>query len=173
MEKLTGGKIIGVDPNRPHVSIYADPARVRVGAPAAIYGNVALGALIDECSRLREGIPKPAYAKAVFREVGGKLHLLLAPEKEAGPDVYEIKWDSRYSVPVVRGLKLLFEAAKLNLQADLWYDMAPRMVEDEGLGVVLACCWTDSTTQPRLETEREVAAGSQTPENSNSGGDKE
>lgn len=132
MEKLKGGRTIGVSPDRPQVSLYADPARIRVGAPGTMVGNVALGAVLNDCAKTRNGVPEPVWAKVLFREAGNKLYLLLAPEKEQGPDIYELKWEGRSRTPVIRGLKLLFEAAQITLQPDLWYDLEPRLVEAEG-----------------------------------------
>jgi hypothetical protein len=164
IKKLGQGKTIGVDQERLMYPKYADSPRLRAGTPASVVGNVAMGLQMAECSKLRLGNPVPTLVKVVFREIEGVLYLLLIPVNEAGPDVYDLKYTNKSKVPVVRGLKLLFEKAKITLRGDLWYDMSSELVEDQEHGLAVGGQWTNVVTSPRGEEEKDVAAAEMTEE---------
>ncbi|MFZ5815787.1 MAG: hypothetical protein ACOY93_10860 [Bacillota bacterium] len=81
--------------------------------------------------------------------------------KEEGPDVYELKFESTTRAPTIRGLKPLFEEARITLQDDLWYEGETEIVEDEDMGYAVALNWTNIATRPRREAESQAAAGRQ------------
>jgi hypothetical protein len=158
IKKLGQGKTIGVNQERLKYPKYADSARLRAGTPGTILGNVAMGRQVAECAKLRLGNPAPGMVKVVFREVEGVLYLLVVPATETGPDVYDLKYEGKSKTPVVRGLKLLFEEAKIKLRGDLWYDMASELVDDQEHGIAVGGKWTSMVTSPRGENEKDVAA---------------
>jgi hypothetical protein len=161
VRKLTGGKVVGVNPDRLQIPLYADAPKVRVGAPGTLFGNVGFFVQVNECSKRQFGIPEPTLVKVIFREIDTEVFLVIGIARAAGPDVYDLKFESGTKAPTVRGLKLLFEAAGIALRGDLWYEIETEIVEDEELGFAVAANWTHATTRPRTESEKDVAAGQQ------------
>lgn len=159
--KLTGGTLIGVKPDRAELPIYADKPRIRVGAPGTIFANAGMAAQFAFCTRTQLQVPETAYAKVVFKEVGEKLYFLVAPAKEPGADVYELKYGSKSRAPIIRMLKPLFEEMTITLRPDTWYDMESKIVQDDTVGMAVAGIWTDAVLNPRVQREKEVAAGEQ------------
>lgn len=159
IEKLTGGTVIGVDPNRLALPLYGDKPGFRVGTPGTIFGNVGMGAQFAFCARAELQTPEAMYAKVVFRHIGEKLYLLVAPAKTSGADVYELKYDSKSPAPIIRQLKALFEEAKITLRPDIWYVMETKVVQDEMVGMAVAGIWTDAQLTDRGERRKDVAAG--------------
>jgi hypothetical protein len=161
IEKLTGGTVIGVKPDRTEMPIYGDKARIRVGSPGTVFANVAMDAQFGICTRTELKVPETAYATVVFRQVGDKLYLIIAPAKGPGTNVYEVKYEGKSRALVIRMLKPLFEEMKITLRPDIWYDMPAKIVQDENLGMAVACVWTDAERNKRGEREKDVAAGEQ------------
>lgn len=161
IEKLTGGTLIGVKPDRIEVPIYGDKPRLRVGSPGTIFGNVGVGAQFSFCAKVELQTPETGYVKVVFRNIGEKLYLLMAPAKAAGPDVYEWKYESKSPAPTIRMLKPLFEEMQITLRPDVWYVMETKVVQDEAVGMAVAGIWTDAEVAPRRERDKDVAAGEQ------------
>lgn len=160
-KRLTGGKVIGTNPERLQVPLYADKPKIRVGAPGTLFGNVGLFVQLNECSKMAFGIPEPTLAKVVFRMIDSQIFLLIGCTTSPGPDVYELKFESGTKAPTIRGLKLLFDEAQIALRSDLWYESETEIVQDEDLGYAVAANWTDVTTRHRREGDSEVAAGEQ------------
>lgn len=161
MKRLTGGKVVGTNPERLQVPIYADKPKVRVGSPGSVFGNVGLYVQMSECSKLEFGTPEPTMAKVVFRQINSEVYLVIGCARAPGPDVYELKFEQGNKAPTIRGLKPLFEEARITLRTDLWYERETEIVHDEHLGYSVMASWTDVTTRPRREGENEVAAGEQ------------
>lgn len=162
VRKLSGGKVVGTNPNRLQVPLYAGPPKIRVGAPGTVFGSVGLFVQINECSKLEFGMPEPTQVKVVFREIDSHVYLLIGPAREAGTDVYELKFEQGTKAPTIRGLKPLFDEATITLRTDLWYEGETEIVQDEDLGYAVAANWTDVSSRPRREAESEAAAGEQT-----------
>ncbi|MFZ5825528.1 MAG: hypothetical protein ACOY94_14605 [Bacillota bacterium] len=162
IRKLTGGKVIGTNPERLQIPLYADQPKVRVGSPGTLFGNVGLYVQINECSKLQFGVPEPTLVRVVFREIDSQVYLVITGARAPGPDVYELKFESGTTkAPTVRGLKLLFEEARVSLRTDLWYECETEIVEDEDLGFAVAANWTRVATRPRREAESDEAAAGQ------------
>lgn len=159
--KLTGGKMIGTNPDRLQLPLRADDPKMRVGTPGTLFGNVGLYVQMGECSKLETGVPEPTLAKVLIRETDSQLYLLIGCANAPGPDVYELKFDQGPKTPTIRGLKPLFEEAKITLRTDLWYESETEIVHDESLGYAVAANWTKVTTRPRREGDTEAAAGQQ------------
>lgn len=153
IRKLTGGKVIGTNPDGLQIPLRADRPKVRVGSPGSLFGNVGLYVQMSECSKLQFGMPEPTMVKVVFREIESQVYLLLGCARAPGPDVYELKFEQSGKAPNIRGLKLLFQEAQIILRTDLWYERETEIVEDEILGYAVAANWTHVTTRPRREGE--------------------
>ncbi len=160
IRELTEGRIIGIDPERLQLPLYADPPRIRVGAPGTIVGNVGLYVMLTDVFKRQTGKTEPTLATVVFREVNKEIFLLVAPAEVSGPNVYELKFESNTKAPTIRGLKPLFEAAKIILRDDVWYDLKTEMVRDAQLGYAVAGNWTEADAWQPV-TDREAAAGQQ------------
>jgi len=166
VRNLKGTRTIVVNPERIQFPLYGDAPHWRVGSPGTILGNVASGVQIVEASKKRLGTPDPTWVKVTFREVGGEYYLLVSPwpapadPAKREPDTYPLKYNSRAKAPIIRGLKALFEATKMQLRADMWYEMESEPAEDEG-GAAVCANWTKATTSPRTESSDEAAAGQQ------------
>jgi len=161
IRRLAGGTLIGTDPNRLPLPLYAKEPTVRVGSPGTLQGTVGTYVLLSECARRQTGLPEPTLVKVLFRETGGAVYLLLAPATAPGPDIYPLKFATGTRAPVVRKLKPLFEAAKIALRPDLWYAGPAELVQDETLGYVVAIDWSAIETSPRQTLTAESAAGNQ------------
>ncbi|MFZ5826567.1 MAG: hypothetical protein ACOY94_19920 [Bacillota bacterium] len=165
IRKLAGGRVVGTNPDRLQIPLYADPPKVRVGTPGSLFGNVGLYVQISECSKLQFGVPEPTLARVVFREIDAEVYLVISPARAPGPDVYELKFQSSNGTkaPTVRGLKPLLEEAKIALRTHLWYECETEIVEDEDLGYAVAANWTNVATRPRREAEDDAAAAGRQP----------
>lgn len=161
IKRLTGGKVVGTNPNRLQIPLYADPPKIRVGTPGTMTGNVGMAVQLGECSKLQFGLPEPAMVKVLIREIDGQVYLLVGCAREAGPDVYALKYDAGSKAPIVRGLKPLFDEARIKLRTDLWYESESQIVHDESLGYAVAVNWTGISTRPRREAQEETAAAEQ------------
>jgi len=167
MRKLTGGKTISVDPARLQLPLYGDSPKIRVGSPGTLQGNVATGVQFLQCVKQKLGQPELTWVKVLFREVAGEVFLVASPVKPPAdptmrePDTYQVKFSTEAKAPIIRGLKPLFEAARVELREDTWYDMPTEIAEDETLGVCICASWTKATLKPRTDGETEAAAGKQ------------
>lgn len=161
IRQLTGGKVVGTNPDRLQVPLYASDPKVRVGTPGTLIGNVGLYVQMSECSKLEFGVPEPTMVKVVFREIDSQVYLLLGCARTPGLDVYDLKFEQGNKAPTIRGLKPLFEEAKITLRTDLWYERETEIVHDEILGYAVAASWTSMTTRPRREGDTEVASTEQ------------
>lgn len=169
IKRLTGGTVIGTNPDRLQIPLRAEKPKIRVGTPGNLFGNVGLYVQVCECSKRQFGVPEPTMVRVVFRDVDSQVYLLLGCARAPGPDVYELRFEQGTKAPNIRGLKPLFEEAQISLRTDLWYECETEIVHDEDLGYAVAASWTHVTTRPRreseseaqIETETEVAAGEQ------------
>jgi hypothetical protein len=149
--------MIGVNPERLPTPLYGDDAKLRVGSPGTLLGNVATYVMLNECFRRQYGKVEPVLARVMIREIDGQVYLVVAPAEKEGKDVYPIKFDSSTKAPTVRGLKLLFAEAAISLRSELWYEMPAEIVQDEMVGWAVAGNWTTATTRPRPEAEAAAA----------------
>ncbi|MDF2627746.1 MAG: hypothetical protein K0R39_1577 [Symbiobacteriaceae bacterium] len=111
-------------------------------------------------------MPDPTWVRVTFRDAGDETLLVMEPvlppadPLQREPDTYPLKW-SAHRAPIVRRLKLLFEAAQFELRPDVWYQMPTEVGEDEG-GAVVFGSWTNASLLPReSEGDEEAAAGEQ------------
>ena len=160
MKRLTGGKMIGVNPQDTSLPLYGEEAKWRIEAPGTVQGNAASHVHLVELSKRLLGFPEPTLVKVMVRDLGTAVYLLMAPVKEEGPDVYELKNAvTRGKQPVVRKLKRLFKEAKLSLRGDAYYEVKVEVAEDEVLGPCLAGNWTDAVLRIPQSKSDDVAAG--------------
>ncbi|HYF93928.1 MAG TPA: hypothetical protein VD969_17070 [Symbiobacteriaceae bacterium] len=166
VRNFKGAKVISVDPERIQLPLYGDAPQWRIGSPGTLLGNVATGVQLAETSKKRIATPDPTWVKVTFRDVSGQYFLTVAavapPEnpKQKEPDTYPLKFASRAKAPAIRGLKALFEASRIELRPDVWYEMDTEIAEDEG-GAFVCGCWTTATITPRIESQEDAAAAKQ------------
>ncbi|HYF94529.1 MAG TPA: hypothetical protein VD969_20110 [Symbiobacteriaceae bacterium] len=167
MRKLTGGKIHTVNPERVQFPLYGDLPKIRVGAPGTLFGNAAVGVQIMECGKQQLSMPETNWVKIVFREVTAEFLLVISAVKPPSdtkvrePDTYPVKYHHEVKAPTIRGLKLLFESARIELRDDVWYEMPTEIGEDDTFGKVVFANWTKAVIKPKSEGEGEAAASKQ------------
>jgi len=149
IRKLAGGQVIGANPDRLKFPLYGKDPMFRTGSPGTILGNVGSYVQLSECAKLQSGIPEPTLVKVVFRVIDQETYLLVSPANQTGPDIYPLKFEIGSKAPTIRGLKPLFEEAKITLRPDLWYEGETEVVHDQDLGYAVALNWTQVSTRPR------------------------
>ncbi|MDF2627707.1 MAG: hypothetical protein K0R39_1538 [Symbiobacteriaceae bacterium] len=170
---LKGARQVSVTPERLQLPKYGDKPGWRGEKPGTIWGNTGAGVQVKEASKSRLGSPDPTWAHVTFRfPTPNETLLVVAPVHppvdplKPEPNTYRIGWSD--GAPIIRGLKLLAEAAQIVFRPDVWYEMSTELGEDEG-GAVVWSSWTEAVLSPRTASAKdegetgdsEVAAGNQ------------
>lgn len=164
-EVLSGGRMIGVNPNRLKLGPNAQDPKWRMEVPGTLEGNVATFAQLDEVFRKAHNRVEPTLVKIKVRALETGTYIVVAPvpaKIEGDEDIYEIKHGNHTDSPRITGLKPLLAEAQIPLRADVYYEMTPKVMRDAELGQAVVLNWTTATTVPRPSTssKQQTAAGS-------------
>lgn len=169
---LKGGKIFNVNPDMLQFPLYSDRPKAWVQAPGTILGNVAMGVLLWKVAEERLKTPEPTWVKVILREIDGEMLFVITPvpappdPAKPGPDLYQLKTQAsvKANAPVIRGLKRLFLAARLDMRPETSYEVEMEAATDE-TGAVVCGSWTKAVPhkrEPKDDGEKQgAAAGSQ------------
>ncbi len=164
MEKLSGGKVHRMDPNRPTLAPQASDPFLKAWLPGSLWLSSGACSLLQWTAESNNLGPRPTHGEVFVRELeDGTRFIGVAVRVLDESRRVEFQWARIQQAILIKGLDQVFADARLDMNSEYVYSMLCDRAEDEEYGLCVVAKWTKARAA-RVNQRNAAGSAEQTPD---------